>query len=75
MNFQVDFSTREYVRAHGKEPRGRGQWAFCPAALYNRDNYLDYVMWSTAGTTYAAAKQQARAYFAAKGVSEVVVCS
>lgn len=23
-----DFSNRKYVAAHGKEPRGTGQWAF-----------------------------------------------
>lgn len=24
----VRFSTREFFRSHGKEPRGRGSWAF-----------------------------------------------
>lgn len=24
----IEFSTREYEMAHGKQPRGYGQWAF-----------------------------------------------
>lgn len=69
----VHFSTREYLSAHGKAPRGRGQWAFCPANRYDSSNYLDFVKWF--GSSYAEAKRDAAKAFAAAGVMEVVVCS
>ena len=70
----IDFSVTEYVQAHGKNPRGRGSWAFCPYQSYRATNYLDFTVWFRG--TYAEAKAQARAYFAANGDSTyIVVCS
>ena len=74
MNYNIDFETIEYERAHGKLPRGRGSWAFCPRQNYNAPNYLDHVMWFNG--TYTEAKKRARAYFATKpGNPVIVVCS
>lgn len=28
----TQFDTSAYVRSHGKQPLGRGSWAFCPDA-------------------------------------------
>lgn len=69
----VDIDTSAFERAHGRQPRGVGMWGFVPYALSRSDNYLDHVMWHTG--SYADAKRSARAYFAPRGVMEVVVCS
>lgn len=70
----VEFSTHEYEQAHGKLPRGRGSWAFCPRQNYNAQNYLDYTKWFRG--TYSEAKKQAAAHFSKQvGTSVVVVCS
>lgn len=53
-------STHEYLRAHGKTPRGQGRWAFCPSSKFDRDDYLDYVVWAPY-STYANAKRWLRA--------------
>jgi len=80
MTFEL--STHEYEMAHGKLPRGRGSWAFCPLERYNDTNYLDHVMWFNG--TYAEAKKLARAYYLTTDAGQralagksgtVVVCS
>lgn len=74
MTYQIDFSTREYEMAHGKAPKGRGSWAFCPRQNYNDSNYLDHTVWFSG--TYAEARKQAKAHFGAKpGNPTIVVCS
>jgi hypothetical protein len=70
----VNINAREYEAAHGKAPRGRGNWAFCPTRHVNADNYLDFVFW-VHGRTYAEAKRVAMAHFAPLGVWDVTVCS
>lgn len=71
---KVEFSTDEYEQAHNRRPRGFGGWAFCPADKYDANDYLDHCFW-VYGKTYADAKKEARAHFAAKGITEVIVCS
>lgn len=72
---QVSISTTAYVTAHGKAPRGRGSWAFCPADKWNRQDYLDHVEWINGSKTYAEAAQIARERFAEKGIGSIVACS
>lgn len=68
----MEFDTSKFHMSHWKEPRGVGTWAFCPAAEWERDNYLDHVF-SVRGI-YAQAKHEAARHFAAMGVARVVVC-
>jgi hypothetical protein len=70
----VEFNTRKFEAAHGKQPRGYGQWGFCPREHYDANDYLDHVQWFTG--TYASAKKSARAFYSVQpNVFEVVVCS
>lgn len=68
---QVRVDTSEYRFSHGREPKGRGSWAFS----YKRDP--DYasksgeVLWFTG--TYAEARKQAIATAAANGQSAIFV--
>lgn len=50
----IDFETAPYVRSHGKEPRGRGSWAF---SIIERPDVNDpnAILWSPA-MTYTKAK-------------------
>lgn len=68
----MTFSTREFEAVHGRQPRGYGMWGFAPAAEWNADGAAGRVMWYTG--TFANAKKSARAYYAERGVSSVVVC-
>lgn len=72
---RVFFSTDAYVRNYGRGPRGRGSWAFCPMSKYRLSNYLDFVFWAPGLNTYAEAKKLAAAHFAAKGITNVTVCT
>lgn len=54
----IEFHTTDYVMAHGREPRGRGSWAFF------MDRKMDVTdrersFWTPGGTTYAQAKKLA----------------
>lgn len=64
---QVSVNTSEYRFSHGREPKGRGRWAFS----YLRDpdfaSNSGEVMWFTG--TYAEARKQAIAEAAANGQS------
>lgn len=73
MKTRVRFETVYFEAAHGRAPRGDGQWAFCPADKYRSGGYLAFVVWQSG--TYAQAKAKARVHFAAAGVEDVVVCS
>ena len=67
----VEFSTAEYVRSHGREPRGRGCWAFFP---FGKSDIADAVF--VAGqNTLTEAKKIAAHHFAANGVTLVEVGS
>jgi hypothetical protein len=68
----MEFTTRQYEAAHGRQPRGTGHWAFCPEGQYHRDDYLQFVFWAQG--TFTDAKRAARAHF--KGQHDIiVVCS
>jgi hypothetical protein len=68
----MEINTRKFEAAHGKRPRGYGNWAFCPADKYEANDYLAHVMWFTG--KYSEVKDRAARFFAGK-TSEVVVCS
>jgi len=65
------FETIRYEAAHGKKPRGTGNWAFCPNDTYAADNYLDHVVWASG--TYSEAKATVSRQY--PGVSYWTVCS
>lgn len=70
----VDFTTRPFECAHGKLPRGRGSWAFCPVQNAYSDNYLDFVFWFNG--RYTDAKRAAAKHFNKQpGVNVVAVLS
>lgn len=48
----IDFTTTEYVFSHGREPRGRGGWAFeIPGAAGKPEEF-----WAPSGTYQEAKK-------------------
>ena len=53
----LTFDTTEYRFSHGKEPRGRGSWAFAPYRDLPADHPL---LFFTPSMTYAEAKRYAR---------------
>jgi hypothetical protein len=70
---KVEFEVGFFYAAHGRRPRGRGGWLFCPAEFYRDSDYLQHVV--NFNGTYAEARRAATAHFKALGVTEVVVCS
>jgi len=54
------FETSTYRHEHGRSPRGRGSWAFCPHAKRNGGDYLDFTIFSPS-MTYGEAKRWAKA--------------
>jgi hypothetical protein len=62
----VEFSTTEFEFAHGKKPRGTGQWAF----FFDGDSEP---MWFTG--SFANAKKSAMAWAVTKGHVRVRVGS
>ena len=70
----VAFLSSAYVRSHGKQPRGRGCWIFCPMTHYNKPDYLEHCgTVSGAATTLTEAKRAAAAYFGEE-YDYVVIC-
>ena len=55
----VDFDTTQYEFAHGRQPRGRGGWAFQEGDRRSTSP----LFW--ANGTYSEAKRQAREHFTA----------
>jgi hypothetical protein len=70
---KTTFNTNDYKSNHGAAPRGRGSWAFCPADKFRRADYLTFVFWAPADSTFSDAKKAAAAHFPAG--SDLVVCS
>jgi len=71
----VEISTRDFEAAHGKQPRGRGSWGFCPANHYDAIDYLDHVKWFHQ-MTFAEARRNARVHFSTHVEGDtIVVCS
>lgn len=60
--------TRDYMRSHGKQPRGFGSWAFA----FSREAKLDDLFWAY-NMNYADAKKQAVAEAQRRGRAEVWV--
>ena len=56
----MKFSTDPYEMEHGRSPRGRGSWAFCPFHKRNAGDYLDFTLFSSS-MTFAEAKRWAKA--------------
>jgi hypothetical protein len=54
----IEFNTAQYEASHGEKPRGSGGWAFAIV----RNPKADQIFWARG--LYAAAKKQARVYFA-----------
>lgn len=68
---RVEFNTTEYQFSHGKQPRGRGSWAFA----FSRNAPVEEMFWTPGSTTYAEAKKMAKAEAERRGVSTVYVGS
>jgi hypothetical protein len=66
------FSTVAFERSHGKAPRGRGSWMFCPVDRWSSNDYLEAVFTAPPHSTLREAKAAAAAHFPAG--SELVVC-
>lgn len=62
MKLEIAFRTDDYVASTGKEPRGRGSWAF--STVRDIDSSSPDIFWSPS-CTYAEARKMARAHFAA----------
>lgn len=63
----VIVSTSAYEFAHGRKPRGAGQWAFII------DGNVSVPFWSVPRTPYSEAKAQAVEYAKRKGATRVEV--
>ena len=56
----VDFNTDQHVFSHGKEPKGRGSWAF--GTVRNPDpSNADQCWFSPGGMTFSDARKWAKA--------------
>jgi hypothetical protein len=71
---RVEFNTTEYQFSHGKQPRGRGSWAFFFGPPSDPENFNN-VFWTPGNTTYSEAKRMAREEARQRGVSTVYVGS
>lgn len=62
-----EVSTDPYEESHGKPPRGRGSWAFCPAWAEHRGDYIDFTRFFNG--TYAEARKEAqRSFYGEKAI-------
>lgn len=66
----VYFDTRQYFWAHGRQPRGRGSWAFQMGPEDKSEPY-----WVQGSMTYGEAKRVAAVEAKKRGVRNVEVCS
>lgn len=66
----VSVNTSEFVFSYGREPKGRGSWAF---GFGSRDPKIQDIRWFDG--TYAQARRAAVAVAAAEGVSVIYVQS
>lgn len=63
---RIEFTTSEYLKEHGKEPKGRGGWMF---------SFEGYEYTAQAGKTLTEAKKEVREYvkkIAPPGYTETV---
>jgi hypothetical protein len=68
----VTIETTPYEISHGRSPRGRGCWAFCPFHLRNATNRHEHTAISPL-MTFTAAKRWARQQPALAAVGVVAV--
>jgi hypothetical protein len=61
----IRFSPHPYVASHGRNPSGRGSWAF--SLMRNPANVLTQVFFAPGGLTLTEAKTHARSWAAAEG--------
>jgi hypothetical protein len=52
---RIVFDTTPFELSHGRSPRGRGSWCFCPFHLRNANDYMNYTLFSPS-MNYAEAK-------------------
>lgn len=67
----VQFETRDFVRAHGRRPSGRGSWAFAAKPDFESDDTR--IFWTNG--LYSDAKREAAKHFAKQSVKLVYVYS
>lgn len=68
----MTFSTSQFRAAHGKQPRGQGNWAFIDRQYADAENYLAFVFWYNG--MYRDAKKAAGKHFASvRGFSGTIV--
>ena len=63
-----EVSADPYERSHGKTPKGRGSWAFCPTWAEPRGDYMKFTRFFNG--TYAEARKEAQRSF--YGEKEIV---
>lgn len=64
-----EVSTAEYVRSHGREPRGSGRWAF----FFDGDDRAEAAWFAPGQVTFAEARKAAVAEARRRGASRVEV--
>lgn len=67
----IYIDTRDYLLAHGKEPRGRGMWAF----FFDGRTHIEDVYWSRPNMTYREALAMAKVYARDKGHTVISIGS
>ena len=66
---RIELETMPYELSHGRSPKGRGSWAFCPFHKRNADNAMDFTLLSP-NMTYTEARKWIKAEVANKVFSE-----
>lgn len=66
---RAEFQTRDYEMAHGKKPRGGGNWAF---STVRHPGSQEQIFWIRQTKTFAEAKKAAREHFAGAPVIYVL---
>lgn len=69
----IEVVTSDYLLSHGRQPRGRGTWAFSFDGP-NVDSIDPRILWTPAAS-YAEAKKLARAEAAKRGACRIWVLS
>lgn len=72
INPKCNLNTNKFLAAHGKLPRGEGNWAFCPAEHYDANDYIDHCIWFQG--RYSDAVRHAFKQLSNK-TAEIIVCS
>lgn len=69
----VEVDTSEYVKAHGKEPRGLGTWAFSKVSPSRADYTLDHLIWRSG--LYSTCRTSAILEAKKENIERLYVCS